>query len=311
MTAFPIVTDGEVYAAYDYEDLVDAMYRAFEEHAAGTLEAPARWYVDAGEGSLVFTAGAATGPVNAFGFRVYETFPGADSSAENTQLVAVYDGSTGALEGLFVGHAIGLLRTGAIGGVAVDGLARADAGTLGVLGSGPQARSQVGAACAVREFDRVTVYSPTETNRESFAETVSGEVAPPVEPLGDPESVVSGADVLICATDSETPVFDLEWLTPGTHVTSLGPKFADGCEIPPELFDRADAVATDSLSQIDGSPRPFVADGENRERIANLADVLEGSAPGRERDEEVTLFCSVGLAGTEVVLGSHLLEKLA
>ncbi|MFC6719504.1 ornithine cyclodeaminase family protein [Natrialbaceae archaeon GCM10025810] len=311
MTTFPIVTDGEVYDAYDYAGVVDAMYRAFEEHAAGTLEAPARWSVDAGEGALVFTAGAATGPVNAFGFRVYETFPGADSSAENTQLVAVYDGSTGALEGLFVGHAIGLLRTGGIGGVAVDCLAREDARTLGVLGSGPQARSQVGAACAVRDFDRVTVYSPTEANRESFAETVSGEVEPPVEALEDPEPVVSGADVLICATNSETPVFDLEWLSPGTHVNSLGPKFADGCELPPDLFDRADAVATDSLAQVDGYARKFVADGENRERMVDLADVLADSAPGRASADAVTLFCSVGLAGTEVVLGEHLLETVA
>ncbi|WP_440772510.1 ornithine cyclodeaminase family protein [Natronorubrum sp. DTA28] len=309
MPNFPILTDGEVYSQFDYETVVDAMSDAFAERAAGTLEAPPRWHVDAGAGDLVFTAGAATGPTNAAGFRVYETYP--ESGADHTQLVAVFDATTGAFEGLVVGHAVGGLRTGGIGGVAIDCLAREDSETLGVLGSGFQARAQVGAACAVRDFSTVLVYSPTEENRNAFAETVDDEVKPAVRAVDDPESVVREADALVCATDSQEPVFDPDWLESGTHVTTIGPKFRDAHELPLEVVERADVVATDSLPQIDAYDRPHLVSGEHYDRMIELADALEDPTLGRTDPDDVTLFCSVGLAGTEVVLGSRFLETLA
>ena len=309
MPDFPILTDGDVYAQFDYETVVDAMSDAFAERAAGTLEAPPRWSVDAGAGDLVFTAGAATGPTNAAGFRVYETYP--ESGADHTELVAVFNATTGAFEGLLVGHAVGGLRTGGIGGVAIDCLAREDSDTLGVLGSGFQARAQVGAACAVRDFSTVSVYSPTEASRNAFAETVDEEVEPTVRAVGKPESVVREADALVCATDSEVPVFDPDWLESGTHVTTIGPRFADAHELPLEVVDRADAVATDSLPQLDAADRPHFVSSQYDGRLLELAEVLEEPTLGRTAADDVTLFCSVGLAGTEVVLGSRFLEAFA
>ncbi|WP_226004623.1 ornithine cyclodeaminase family protein [Natrinema salinisoli] len=307
MIDFPILTDGDVYSQFDYGMVVDAMRDAFAERAAGTLEAPPRWRVGAGEGDLVFTAGAATGPTSAAGFRVYETHP--DDGDGHTELVAVFDAGTGTFEGLFAGYAIGGLRTGGIGGVAIDCLARADSETLGILGSGFQARAQVGAACAARDFAEVLVYSPTAESRASFAETVDADVDSAVRAVDDPEPVVREADALVCATNSEDPVFDPDWLEPGTHVTTIGPRFEDGHELPLAVVDRADVVATDSLPQVDAYDRPYVASGEDRERMVELADVLENPDQGRTDENDLTLFCSVGLAGTEVVLGKRFLEE--
>ncbi|SEQ69592.1 ornithine cyclodeaminase family protein [Natrinema salaciae] len=309
MTEFPVLTDGDVYSRFDYETVVDAVRDAFAERAAGTLEAPPRWRVPAGAGDLVFTAGAATGPTNAAGFRVYETHP--ESGDDHAELVAVFDATTGAFEGLFVGYAVGGLRTGGIGGVAIDCLAREDSETLGILGAGFQARAQVGAACAARDFDEVLVFSPTAESRESFAETVDGEVGPAVRAVDDPEPVVRAAAALVCATDSEEPVFDPDWLEPGTHVTTIGPRFRDAHELPLAVVDRADVVATDSLPQVDAYDRPYIASGDDRERLVELADVLGAPERGRQREDDVTLFCSVGLAGTEVVLGRVLLDQIA
>ncbi|WP_254762603.1 ornithine cyclodeaminase family protein [Natrinema marinum] len=309
MTGFPILTDGDVYSQFDYEQVVDAMRAAFAERAAGTLEAPPRWRVDAGEGDIVFTAGSATGPANATGFRVYTTHSGSDDGL--TELVAVFDATTGAFEGLIAGYAVGGLRTGGIGGVAIDTLAREDSETLGVLGTGFQARAQVGAACAARDFAEVLVHSPTAESRESFAETADGEVEPPVRAVDDPEPVVREADALVCATNSEEPVFDPDWLEDGTHVTTIGPRFEDAHELPLEVVGRADVIATDSLPQVDAYDRPYVASGADRERMVELAAVLEDSDHGRQHTDDVTLFCSVGLAGTEVVLGREFLERFA
>ncbi|THE65752.1 ornithine cyclodeaminase family protein [Salinadaptatus halalkaliphilus] len=309
MTSFPILTDGDVYSSFEYEWVLEAMREAFVERAAGTLEAPPRWRVDAGEGELVFTAGAATGAVNAAGFRVYETFP--ETGADHTALVAVFDATTGAFEGLLAGYAVGGLRTGGIGGVAVDALAPDDAQTLGVLGSGFQARSQVGAACTARSFSDVQVYSPTPEHRDSFATKLDDEGDPSVRALEDAEPVVREADALLCATDSTGPVFDPDWLEAGTHVTTIGPKYRDAHELPPAVLERADAIATDSLPQLEAGDRPSLLSNDQLDRTVELAEVLESPDCGRDGADEITLFCSVGLAGTEVVLGKRLLAELA
>jgi len=94
-------------------------------------------------------------------------------------------------------------------------------------------------------------------------------------------------------------------------VTTIGPRFRDAHELPLDVVDRADAIATDSLPQVDAYDRPYVASGDDRERMVELADVLENPDLGRQRADDITLFCSVGLAGTEVVLGTTFLERFA
>ncbi|WP_254537435.1 ornithine cyclodeaminase family protein [Halomarina litorea] len=301
----PTLTDGDVFAA-DTERVVAAMESAFREHAAGTLVAPPRWSLDVPAGELVFTAGAALGR-GAMGFRVYETLGTGD---DHTQLVAVFDSESGAYRGQCVGHAVGLLRTGGIGGVAIDHLAPRDASTVGVLGSGAQARSQLEAACAVRDVEAALVYSPTREHRESFAATLRESTGVPVEAVESAEAAVRDCEVLVCATDSDSPVFDPEWLAPGAHVTTLGPKFAGAHELPLAMAEAADCIATDSLAQVEGYAEyrdPFFLDSP-RDEMVELSAVVAGDEVGRESDDDLTLFCSVGLAGTEVVLADALLS---
>lgn len=300
-----VVTDGEVYAT-DRRRVVDAMADALREHAAGTLVAPPRFSLSVPEGGLVFTAGAALDR-GAMGFRVYDTV---GAGADHTQLVAVYDSATGAFRGLCAGDAVGRLRTGGIGGVAVDRLAP-DAATVGVLGSGNQARAQLEAVAAVCDIDRARVYSPTAAHREAFAETLAAATGDDVTAVADPERAVRGADAVLCATDSERPVFDPDWLAPGAHVTSVGPAFADAHELPPAVADRADAVVTDSLAQVEAyreEGREFLVAPE---RLVELSALVAGDArpERRERGEALTLFCSVGLAGTEVALADAVLDR--
>ncbi len=291
----PTLPDGDVFGM-DTADVVRAMESALREHAAGTLLAPPRWSLDVPNGALVFTAGAALDR-GVMGFRVYETLGAGEG---HTGLVAVFDSDTGAYRGQCLGHAVGLLRTGGIGGVAVDHLAPADATTVGVLGSGPQARSQLEAACAVRDVEAALVYSPTREHREAFATTLRDSTGVPVEAVGSAEAAVRDCEVLVCATDSGTPVFDLDWLAPGAHVTTLGPKTVDAHELPRAVVDRADRVVTDSLAQVgDGDGEFLLADP--RERLVELGAVVAGDEPGRTSDGDLTVFCSVGLAGTEVV----------
>ncbi|WP_276260054.1 hypothetical protein [Haloglomus litoreum] len=303
-----VLDDETIRGVLSMPDVVKTMRLACRERAHGSLYAPPRWSLDVPDGSLVITAGAAMG-VGTMGFRAYETLgrgPGHEG------LVAVWNAESGTFDGCFVGHRVGLFRTAGINGVAAEALAPADARTLAVLGTGPQARQGARAVCAVRDIDVVRVFSPTAEHRETFAERMPGKLDLPdgaVTAHDDPEPVVRGADVVYVATDSEEPVLEADWLDAGAHVHTLGPKWADGHELPVEVFDRADVVATDSLPQVEAyeDAGGFVV-REWDERVVELGDLVVDGV-GRDPDA-LTVFCSVGLAGTEVVLGDRYLREL-
>lgn len=298
-TPYQVLTDVDFDARVPMETAVETIGDTLVSHGSGHLDAPSRFHLDADDGALVFTAGL-DHESDVMGFRVYETLP---DSPDDHQLVATWDAATGAFEGLIVGHRVGTVRTGAIGGVAVDALARQDATTLGLLGSGRQAATQLAAAAVVRDLDHVRVYSPTESHREAFAADQADELDVEVDAVSDAEAAVRGADIVIAATASRDPVFDPDWLADGVHVSTIGPKFTHAHELDPSVAADCDVIVTDSLAQLDDYQAPFFLEGTgHRERMRELGRVLTGQAVGRESSGERTLFCSVGLAGTEVAL---------
>ena len=243
---------------------------------------------------MVYTAGALRRRVH--GVRIYDY-------AGSEQAVAIWNSETGRLAALAVGAELGRRRTGAIGAVAIDALARPDASTLGIVGTGDQAWAQVWAATAVRHWRRVTVYGRRFSAREAFAARCRDELLVDAVAVESAERAVRGRDVVVIATNSSTPVIDMSWISPGTHVTTLGPKTVTAHEMPLDLADQADVLVTDSLGQIRAYPEPYALPTD---RMLELSAVLAGTAPGRRSREQITVFCSVGLAGTEVVLAADL-----
>jgi ornithine cyclodeaminase/alanine dehydrogenase len=318
-----VLTDEAIRGVLPMADVVTTMRMALRERAHGSLYAPPRWSLDVPDGSLVISAGMAMG-VGTMGFRAYETLgrgPGHEG------LVAVWNAEVGVFDGCIVGGRVGLLRTAGINGVAAGTLAREDASTLAVLGTGAQARQGARAVSAARDIGTVRVHSPTldhrsgdaatserrsREHRETFAERMPEKLGlddDAVTAHDDPEPVVRGADVVYCATDSEEPVLDADWLDAGMHVHTLGPKRADGHELPREAFERADVLATDSLDQVAAyeDEGGFVVPNPDG-RLVELGDLVAGV----ERDPEaITVFCSAGLAGTAVVLADRYLRELA
>lgn len=298
-TPYEVLTDEEFDARVSMETAVETIRDAVAAHGRGALDAPSRFHLDAEDGALVFTVGLEH-ETDVMGFRVYETLP---DSPDDHQLVATWDAASGAFEGLIVGHRVGAVRTGAIGGVAVDQLAREDARTLGVLGSGRQARTQLAAAAVVRDLETVRVYSPTAAHRETFAREQAAELGLDITAVDDAETAVRGADIVVAATASREPVFAPEWLDDGVHVSTVGPKFTHAHELDPAVADDSDVIVTDSLAQVDNYEAAFFLDETpHRERMSELGQLVTGHVQGREHDEERTLYCSVGLAGTEVAL---------
>lgn len=304
---YRILTDEDINRTLEIESVVNVIEQTLRAKAEGALIAPPRFSVEADAGALVFTAGTETKYSHSIGFRVYDTFP--DPSVDHQQLVVVFDSQTGNFKGLVVGKLIGALRTAAINAVAIKYMARSDAKTLGILGSGFQAGFHTQAAMTVRQFQNAKVYSPTVSHREAFAIEMSRKIGIIVDAAGSAEEVVRFADVLICATKSTSPMLDASWVAPGTHVNTIGPKFKGMAEIPYELAQKSRVIATDSLQQVDSYSKPFfLLETPERERMLDLSEIVTGERKGRLSFDDVSLFCSVGLAGTEVVVGNEALK---
>lgn len=286
---------------------VAAVRESLIAHHTGGLAAPPRLQAPLGDGDLIFTAGRLAG--TGYGFRVYRmaSSPRGGQLAGD-QLTVVYDDATGKLAGAITGSFLGAARTGAIGAVAVDVLARPDAATVGLIGSGRQAWAQLWAIQAVRPLRGVRVYSRDPAGREAFARRATAELGVPAAAAEAPAAAVDGADIVVLATTSGQPVIEAGWVAAGTHVSTLGPKTARAHECPPGLADRAGVILTDSPAQLDASSEPLFLAGAARQRIGDLGAAVAGAAPRREARDQITLFLSVGLAGTEVAVAAGLLR---
>src|ERR1700722_2783782 len=138
---------------------------------------------------------------------------------------------------------LGQIRTGAASGYATDLLANPEAETLGVIGSGFQAKTQVEAIRAVRPIKSVRVWSRSEEKRQKFAEDCAAEATRTAE------EAVRGAQIVITATNSQTPVLKDGWIAPGTMINAMGANVATRQELPGELVRSAALVAVDSIEQ--------------------------------------------------------------
>lgn len=308
--ALTVLTDVDV-AALDMRHAIAAVGRAVAAKADGMLVAPPRHRVDfPGEGALVFTIGGVTDERPLAGFRVYETF--AATGTDRSQVVAVWDTASGALSGLVVGNLLGEVRTGAIGGLAVDLMAPRDAARVAVIGTGRQARTQLMAVAAVRQLRQARVFSRSEANRGAFAGEMARKLGLDVAPAASAREAVKDADIVVCATDSETPVIEAKWLKPGAHVNTVGPKSQGAHEVGMDVVESASLIATDSPDQARAYDPPFFLTGTpHMDRVIDLAMIIAGRVIRRADAGGNTLFCSTGLAGTEVVVAAALLDAAA
>ncbi|MBB4228124.1 ornithine cyclodeaminase family protein [Rhizobium mongolense] len=300
-----ILSDSDLDRSTAMQIAIETIEEAMAARSAGVLVSPPRHNVSfGGKGDLVFTIGGTIGEHSIAGFRVYETFKG----LRHDQIVAVWSAETAELQGLVVGSRLGDIRTGAIGGIAIRHMSSPGVRTVGVIGSGHQARTQLEAAALVRRLDHVRVYSRHEQNRRTFSAEMEERLGIPVEPVDTPRRAVSEADIVICATTSRTPVMEAAWLKPGVHINTIGPKTVDEHELGLDIAAAAHLIATDSLEQTDAYKAPFFLHGSpDAVRLVDLAAIVSGRLRVRPAHDQTTLFCSAGLAGTEVLVASKLL----
>jgi alanine dehydrogenase len=278
------------------EEVVPTMERALAGFSGGKVVQPVRTMlpVEEHEGLLGLMP-AYTG--TALGAKLVAFYPKNVGVPTHHATILLFEPETGEPLVTMDGRLITEVRTAAVSAVATEHLARPEASVLAIIGSGVQARSHLEALRLVRDFVEVRVWSPRHA--EDFAREHD------VDAAASAEEAVRGADVVVTATTSSTPVLRGEWLSPGAHINAVGAPRPDWRELDAGVLGQA-RVYVDSREAAQKESGDVLAAGEV---FAEIGEVASGTKPGRQDPEEITLFKSLGLAVEDVAAAELVYRK--
>jgi ornithine cyclodeaminase/alanine dehydrogenase-like protein (mu-crystallin family) len=294
----------DVCASVTMADAIAAMEDVFREEAEGGVVLPARINMKAGKGWL------RVGPVSLeksgwAGFKAMNLAPGHGVRYQ----VHLYRSATGELLAIMDAQHLTTLRTGATAAVAVKRLARKAPGVLAVLGSGVEARAQMDAMLELGIVKSARVFSVTPANRERFAHDYREKTE--IHAVASAQEAVRGSDLVVAAVKSAETVLYGEWLEPGMHVSSVGTARRDQREIDPVTFQRSHITVVDTREGVFGEAGDAVAakDVVKPDDVHELSALVAGKAPARTREDQITLFKSVGTGVQDIALAARIYEQ--
>jgi ornithine cyclodeaminase len=291
--------------------LIDAMERALVAYSSGQVQQPLRTVLTVGPDLAFFgVMPAHQRQPAALGTKLVAVSPGNAERGLPSHLatIVLIDPTTGELQAILDGRYITEARTAAVSAAATRHLAAEDAGVLALLGSGVQATSHLEAIGIVRSLREVRVWSRTAAHREAFA-VGHASAAPIVRATASAQDAAAGADIIVCATSSPTPVLRREWVKDGAHVCAVGACRPDMREMDTELV--ADArLFVDSragaLAEAGDIVMPIAEGRLGSDHIAGeLGELFAGRVDGRTTGSEITIFKSLGMA-VEDVAAAHI-----
>jgi ornithine cyclodeaminase/alanine dehydrogenase len=294
------LTEDEVAELLTPRDALDAVEACFIRLARGVVENRPRTRIDVEDGVFAYMA-AADRELGLAGVKTYTWLP-----AGTPFVVVLFDLAETTLAAVIEADKLGQLRTGAASGVAAKFLAKSEAKTLGVIGCGWQAESQV--ACireALPAIDRVVAYCRSEDRLEEFCARVGAEA-------GESHRDAGGQDVVVTVTTSKDPVLRGEWLQPGALVCAVGANDPNARELDNAVLERASFVCCDLREQAkleSGDLIDPVSQGLlDWLEVHELHEIVAGEVNGRESDEDIVVFKSNGIAAWDVAAGAAVVE---
>ena len=295
------LTESEVAELLTPADALEAVEGSFRRLAAGEVENLPRRRAEV-EGGLFALMAAVDHELGLAGLKAYTWLE------QGTPFVVVlFDTEKAEVAGVIEADKLGQLRTGAASGVAAKYLAREGAASLGVIGCGWQARTQV--ACireALPGIERVVAYCRSEDKLKKFCKEVGAEP-------GETNRDAAQQDVVVTATTSKDPVLRGEWLREGALVCAVGANDGRRRELDNVVLERAAFVCCDSLEDARHESADLIEPIElgvlDWLEVHELQEVIAGELPGRQADDDVVLFKSNGLAAWDVAIGAVALEK--
>jgi len=299
-----VLSGDDVRAALTMADCIEAMDAVLREFAAGDLYLPLRSVVrppkSAGLMGLMTAHRAGDAPM--FALKAVAIFPenpkrGLDA---HQGVVTLFDGETGQVRGLLDASAITAIRTAAVSAVATRALAREGSVALAVLGAGVQAAAHIEAMACVLPLERVRIYSRRPEPAAALAAQTAERYAWDASAAATVEDALREADVVVTTTTAREPIVEHAWLAPGTHVNAVGSSIPVTRELDGATMAAARIVVDARESALNESGDVLLAmrEGALAEDVAlaELGEVLSGTAPGRQDGSEITVFVSLGLA---------------
>ena len=293
-----ILSEHDVRELLDMESCIGAMEDVLARFARGELTNPLRTLLaPGGQTAMGLMPAHAAGDTPVYSLK--EIVVASDNPARGLDAhqgsVILHDGTTGQLIAVLNASPITEVRTAAVSGVATKLLARKEARTVAVIGSGVQGRSHVDAMQTVLDDPIIRIWSRNSAHAEALALETHSLVA------GSVEEALEGADIVCTATSSSEPVVQLEWLAPGTHINAAG-AFPNG-----RSRELSTAIVASSRFFVDrrestlNEAGDFLVAAEEagfgpEHIVGELGELLNGSVEGRRSDEELTVFKSMGIA---------------
>jgi alanine dehydrogenase len=277
-----LLSEEDVGKLLRMRELIPAMAEALRALSAGEVSQPLRTVLSVPDHDGFFGVMPARG--RALGAKLVTFYPRNETIHTHHAMVLLFRPETGEPLVAMDGRLITEMRTAAVSAVATDVLARKDTEILALLGSGVQARSHLEALRIVRDFHEVRVWSPR--NAELFAQKFS------VRAVGSAEQAVRGADVVVVATSATTPILRGEWLQPSTHINAVGATRPNWRELDDEVLRRA-RIYVESREAATAESGDVIAAAKP---VVEIGQVIARKETGRESEDELTLFKSVGVA---------------
>ncbi len=311
-----LISDPEVGQVLKMSDCIAAMERAFAEEARGiAVNRPrTRYKVPPELDQPGYMANIIPGAVPSSGVAAlrYDStivqerlfagtkrmdFP--SPAKRSWGFVLLFSLETGEPLALIHDFTLSAIRVGATTGIAHRALSKKDAEVVGLFGSGNEARRNLEAICSVRDIKSVKVYSSTKEHREKFAEEMTELLNVEIQPVGSPEAVIKGSDIVMCATNSSQPVFDGRWLEPGQLVTTI--VNTDGVhrrtEADAATMIRSDLIVLNNKETAITNQQRELLDLIDQgkfgwDKVCELGQVLIGKHPGRTSEKQMIYYKS-------------------
>jgi alanine dehydrogenase len=305
---FRLLTEQHVHSLLPMADLIPAMEAALAKFSSGDVLQPVRTVLTVGPTKAYYGLMPAYIPTPAsMGAKIVTVFGENHTKGLPSHLATIllFDPDTGSLIAMMDGRYITEARTAAVSAVSARYLAKAEASTLALIGSGVQARSHLEALHHVRQLKQVRVWSPRPRSREQFIAEMTARTGMRIDDAPTAEAAVSGADLIVIATASKTPVVDNAWVAAGAHVMCVGACRPDQREMDPALVKRGRLFVDSRAGALveAGDIVMNIKDGlfDAAHVRGEIGELVLGRVDGRTADPEVTIFKSLGMAVEDVV----------
>ena len=313
--SFIVLDAAAVERLLPMRECIEVMARAFVDLERGDVVQPLRsiFVPPDTQTAMAWMPAYRAKPRPAFGMKVLCVVPDNPGRGLDTHQgqVLVADGETGQLRGVLDASTVTGIRTAAVSALATRLLAREDARVLAIIGTGAQARRHIESIPLVRRIEQIHVAGREPAHAQRLVWDMRKACACPIDAVADARTAVRGADIIVTATSSPTPVIERTWLAAGVHVNAVGASRPTHRELDVDTIAAA-LLFTDrreSLENEAGDYRLAREEGRITRSPRELGELLAGKVEGRTSAEQVTIFRSLGLAVEDLVAAEHVLTR--